>query len=162
MIWQRRSTGLRTAAVALLALAAAGGCTKQRAQVSGKVKFADGRPVTAGTVTLWIDKDSHGSGPIASDGSYTVSDAPVGKVKVIVESPHVQMMMGRGMSQGKAPEGLAGMPTDKLPPGMVGGPKPLDPSQIVPVNAKYADVATTPLEYTVVRGPQEHEIVVEP
>ncbi len=159
MISQR--TGLRMAALVLLALplAVAGGCGKQKAQVSGHVKFTDGRPVTAGTITFWLDDFQHGSGQINKDGSYSVPDAPVGEAKVIIDTPE-PTINPRGRQPAQAPPGLGQMPSDKMPPGIGGGP--IDPSEITPVNQKYKAHDTTPLSFTVGRGAQTHDFTVEP
>jgi hypothetical protein len=157
MMLQR--TGLRTVALAQLAFTlAAGGCGKQKAQVNGTVKFTDGKPVTAGTITFWIDDFQHGSGSINGDGSYTVNDAPVGDAKVLIDTPTMTMNQ-RTRQPAQAPPGLGAMPSDKMPPGMGA---PIDPSQITPVNEKYKSHDTTPLSCKVGRGSQKQDFTVEP
>jgi len=161
----RKGTLLRAAGFGLLAIAvaAAGGCAKPKAVVNGKVRLANGQPVTAGTVSFWSSDNRVGSSALGSDGSYSVPDAPVGDVKITVSTPPPRMVMGDKGGMPKAPGDLGGgMPADKVPEGMSG--VVMKPQNVVPVPEQYWDVATTTLTWTVAssKAPQEHDIVLAP
>jgi hypothetical protein len=147
-------------ALGVVLAAGAAGCSKpKRAPVTGTVKLKGGKLVTAGQVSFWANDKLVGSAAIGADGTYSVSDAPVGEDKVTVVTPKPRMGMG-GMPRGgaEAPKGLGGMPADKLPEGMKGDP--LKAQDVVPVNVKYHELSTTPLTHTVVEGkdPQHWDI----
>jgi hypothetical protein len=140
----------------LLVLAAPAGCrSKARAVVKGKVTF-NNRPVVMGTVTFIADENRTGSGMINTDGSYTVNDAPVGDVKVVVVVPQRSPMMGRGFSMPKAPKDMK-MPADMAPPGDL-----KDPGKQIQLPDKYTKAETTPLTYTVIKGEQTYDIPLTP
>jgi hypothetical protein len=153
----------RLGALALGAILVVGlaGCGKpKRAQVTGVVKLKGGKPVTSGQVNFWANEKLVGTGQIGPDGTYTVTDAPVGEDKVTVVTPKPRMgmagMPGRGS---EAPKGLGAMPQDKVPEGMKGDP--LKAQDVVPVNTKYHEYGTTPLSHTVVdsKEPQKFDIL---
>ncbi len=163
MTSRKTGTWLRVGAAGLLAVAlvAAGGCSKGKATVTGKVKLKDGRPVSVGTISFWGPDNRVGSSALGADGSYTIADAPIGEVKITVVPPPQRIAMaGRG-GMPEAPPGL-GMPADKVPEGM--SKDPLKAQQAVPVNDRYKDPSTTPLKWTVAssKAPQEHDIELDP
>jgi hypothetical protein len=142
----------------LVVLAAPAGCSsKAKGVVKGKVTF-NNRPVVMGTVAFVADDNRTGSGTISRDGSYTVTDAPVGKVKIVVTVPQRGPMMGRGFSMPKPPKDMK-MPAEMQPPD---GTDLKDPGGQVPIPDKYTKAETTPLEYTVTRGEQTHDIPLTP
>ena len=145
--------------VLLLVLASAGCNSKASGVVKGKVTF-NSRPVIMGTVSFVASNNRTGSGVISRDGTYTVNDAPVGKVKVVVTVPKRNPMMGgRGFSMPKPPKDMK-MPGEMAPPG--GGTELKDPGMQMPIPDRYTAVETTPLEYTVTRGEQTHDITLTP
>jgi hypothetical protein len=158
MFWQRQGTVLRLAGPALLglALAALGGCGGGKAAVNGKVSLSDGTPVPAGTITFWASDNRSAQATLTPDGSYSIPDAPVGDVKVTVETP--VPMMGGPTGMGKPPPGVKGMPAEMLPPGQ----KELAGVNVVPVPKQYKDKSTTPLTYTVTRGTQKKDFTITP
>jgi hypothetical protein len=127
----------------LLALLAFGmGCATEapRVSVSGQVKY-QGKPVPTGTVTFIADDGKTVvSGPI-KNGEYTVARAPVGPVKIAVNTPPPAGSQTLQKVPGKTFEG----PTDT-------------PVQVPSV---YASAETTTLKYTVTSvKTQTHHIVV--
>src|SRR5262249_46832246 len=111
----------RGALLALFALAllAGPGCGKgKRATVSGTVTGPDGKPITVGTVSFIDAKNRTGTANIDNQGHYTVTDAPVGEVKVIVTIPKRPMTMGN-VQMPKPPKDFKGMkpPEGMEPPG---------------------------------------------
>jgi hypothetical protein len=147
------------AGLLMAALVAAGGCSKGKAVVSGKITLKSGAPVTAGTVSFWAADNRVGSSAISADGSYSIPDAPVGDVKITVVAPPRRMTMGPASKMPEAPPGL-GMPADKMPEGM--SKDPLTAPKVVPINERYKDAATTPLQWTVPKGTQEYNITLDP
>lgn len=122
-------------AAALTALAGCGGGAGGTYPVSGKVVYADGQPVKAGLITFEPADDKNGwaaSGPIESDGSFTVAStdkltgAKPGKYRVVITPPE-----GEGAEDEGTDEGEGGAKV-VLPPATI------DP--------KYQTVETTSLE----------------
>jgi len=141
----------------LLVLASLGCNSKATGVVKGKVTF-NSRPVIMGNVSFVDSNNRTGSGIISRDGSYVVNDAPVGKVKVVVTVPKRNPMMGRGFSMPKPPKDMK-MPSEMAPPG---GSDLKDPGMQMPIPDRYSAVETTPLEFTVTRGEQTHDIPLTP
>jgi len=87
---QLRTRTLRgfLAALFLLAVLGATGCSgAKQASVTGRVSYK-GKPVTSGTVVLF-DQNGHASdlGNVQPDGTYTIARAPVGTDKVSFDNP---------------------------------------------------------------------------
>jgi hypothetical protein len=151
----------RACALALLlfVLAAPAGCTSRATGVvSGKVIF-NNRPVKMGNVAFVADNNRSGSGVIKPDGTYTVSDAPVGKVKIVVTVPtRGPMMGGRGIGMPPPPKDMK-MPAEMKPPD---GFDLKNPGPQIPLPDRYTKAETTPLEFTVTKGEQTHDIALTP
>ena len=80
------SRAVRFGALLVLA-AAAGGCGKSTATLSGTVTYR-GRPVTSGEVVfLAADGRTVAHAPIGPDGYYTVQGVPPGQARVAVDNP---------------------------------------------------------------------------
>jgi hypothetical protein len=71
--------------VLMLGLGITAGCSGGSAEVTGKVTYK-GKPVVSGTLGFVFDDGKTASADI-KDGTYTVTDVPVGKAKVCVSSP---------------------------------------------------------------------------
>jgi hypothetical protein len=88
MTAKRTRSSVRLAAL-LVAAASVGvlGCGKRTATITGKVTY-NNKPVTSGEV-VFLAQDGHASvhAPIRPDGSFTVTNAPVGPVQVAVDNP---------------------------------------------------------------------------
>ena len=127
--------------VALLALAASG-CGKPVGSVSGKVTY-QGKALPGGYVNFSCEGETPTvkSSAIQSDGSYSVSGMPVGPAKITVQ----------GVS---GPQG----PGNKTPAGDAGAAAMGGGRQTVYVPPQYGNTDTSKLEYTVVSGPQTHDI----
>jgi hypothetical protein len=134
--------------------------------VSGKVYY-NNQPLPGGTVVFW-NADGKGTkkSEIQPDGSYKIEDMPSGQVKIAVVTDYLKPSGGRGSpgqapGQGKAPK-MPMPPPDKLPEGADMGNvyKNARPpgEKYVPIPPDYEDTAKTTLEYTVTKGPQEHDI----
>ena len=78
---------LRLLLLAGLVVAAAGGCGGGTGDLRGKVTF-NGKPVTSGTVQVFLPDGSTRTSAIAPDGSYAVNDVPTGAVRIGVSSPN--------------------------------------------------------------------------
>jgi hypothetical protein len=149
-------------AVGLLALVCglAGCARKGRAVVKGTVTFAN-KPLKFGTVSFFTVDNRVGTTRIAN-GSYTMTDAPIGDVKIVVTLPPPPGMM-MGGSLPKPPPGMGQM---KPPPGMEpksGSETPMmDPRDLPRIPAKYTKAETTDLTWKVGKGEQTHNIELNP
>jgi hypothetical protein len=88
MTAKRTRSSVRLAAL-LVAAASVGilGCTKRTATITGKVTY-NNKPVTSGEVVFQAQDGSVSAhAPIRPDGSFTVTNAPVGPVQVAVDNP---------------------------------------------------------------------------
>jgi hypothetical protein len=135
----------------LLLAALTTGCGASTGTVSGVVKYR-GAPLPAGRVTFLCKT---GKKPvfrtdIEKNGEYTVEDVPVGPVVILVES---------------FPPAPATAPSPDVPgmnpPGGAPAPKPKPPGKYVAIPRKYNDFENPALTYTVVRGEQTHDLVLE-
>jgi hypothetical protein len=104
----------------------------KEASITGGVRL-DGKPVTGGLISFILPDGMPHTVEIQPDGSYRVDGVPLGEAIVTVSSPPVndqarQMQLKR--------------PKDNPPPPPAGPQFP----------AKYADMATTDLRYTVKPG----------
>ena len=131
-------TGCMLSALVFVSGCGGGGkCT-----ATGKVLLA-GKPVYGGMVTLIGDKDQTAQGAIELDGTYTVRDAPTGKVKVgVVSAKPVSQGVDRGGRN--AP----GAPT-------------IDASKWFAVPEKYGDPNSSGKEITLKGGTNTQDIVLE-
>jgi hypothetical protein len=128
------------AALALLAAAALAGCSSnKRLTVPGTVTYK-GRPLPSGIVRFYFGPggDRMSMATLEPDGSFAATDVPPGPVKVTVE-PDPQAAKHRSMG------GAADEPA----------PKP------VTIPPRYADPATSGLEYTISSGANKLEIKLE-
>lgn len=135
------------------------GCTDRKAtgNVRGKVLFKD-QLVTAGHVTF-LGKDGRvASGEIRNDGTYAVLGAPVGPVTILVDSqppPPIYLK--------EPPKSAAGI---KLPGADAADEGVLAPrpgvGKYVPIPERFKKSDQSGLAYTVVKGEQTHDIVMQP
>jgi len=140
-----------------LALVLFAGCSKSKGTITGKVTLKDGTPVPVGNITFWgADNRPAGGSQLKSDGTYNIADAPVGDVKVTIETPPPRM---GPVNMPKPPEGMS-MPKEMLP--KEGGDAADPTKKVVPVPAKYKTAGDTPLTYTIVKGTQEKNFTLEP
>lgn len=110
--------------------------------MTGRVLF-DGKPLPGGEVTFVTVKDGFASkGIIDEKGNYTIS-APTGDVMISVDNRAL------GQSREAAMKG-AGRP-DAPPPTRLKG-------KYVEIPSKYFVPDTSGLTYTVINGPQTHDI----
>jgi len=159
---------VKTKAVGMLLLGglicADAGCgTKYnaRAVVKGKITIGE-KHLTAGTIAFFADGNRSGAGRIEEDGTYTVSDAPIGDVKVTVSVPSIGGMAGMmgGKAMPKPPGG--GVMKDPNDPGP-GTPSPsIDPKKIVQIPEKYSKVETSGLTFKVEKGDNTFDIKLTP
>jgi len=159
------------------------GCGAPKGTISGIVSFK-GKPIPAGTV-IFASEDGKTlvNAQIGSDGSYKIEKCPVGNVKIAVQPFEAPAMNAAGGGPGRKDMGV-NMPTgpnNELNPkgkkdskdasqgsGILGPPpgtifNPNDPSlkdKSVIIPAKYKDVNSTTLTYTVKSGSQTYNFEV--
>jgi hypothetical protein len=137
----RRPCAFRTglAFLVLAALLVPAGCAgKKAATVSGKVTYR-GRPVPLGAIYFHGSNDQMAMGLLHEDGSFTVTDVPLGQVKALV----------RAQDPGVYAQQLTG------PAGVA--PKTA-PAAFVAVPDKYADLNTTDLVFTIAGETRDLEV----
>jgi hypothetical protein len=86
--WQGSQVRRLSALAALLSVMVLSGCSGEpNATVSGKVTYK-GKPVTSGVVVL-VGQGGQASAPgvVREDGTYVITKAPVGPVKVSFDNP---------------------------------------------------------------------------
>jgi hypothetical protein len=136
--------------LAMLLAAATIGCDKSKqryetAEVKGTVMFK-GKGLTGGRIVFCQDEGAlMGDGVIEEDGTYTVKGAPVGPVHILVDNSGLKQ---KGVN--RAP--LLKNPNQEGPTQLKG--------KFVQLPDKYATREKTDLTYTVVSGPQTHEVVL--
>jgi hypothetical protein len=132
----------------LLGLACPGflGCGRPVGSVTGVVKY-QGKALPYGDVTFHSDDGLSTGAQIKEDGSYTVPRVIAGPVKitvVCVDPKYVED--GRAAAQ-------------KMREMQLTGKRPnFDPSKYIKVPLKYGDAGKSGLTYTVVAGPNTHDI----
>jgi hypothetical protein len=179
---------MRTLPFAFLvaALITVAGCgDANRAAVKGKVTVAGKDPLPGGTIRFELASDPSqvGSGVIRADGTYEISDVPVGECRVTVDNSHLDpngQSTGRpGMAGGPGQFKMKGMPGGAAGPVMGGKPRdagkagggPPPPGAEVPagmsegkstagtkylkIDGNFTKTETTPLRATVKRGSNE-------
>jgi hypothetical protein len=161
------------AALALLPLAAVGCGRPPTATVSGKVTVKGKDPLPGGTITFQLASDptQAAGGVIKSDGTYTVTGAPVGECKVVIDNSNLDLSKNTGTSTptggapGMGPPGAGstgggGPPADARnrmngPPKGVGDEtddKDAGTKKYVKIDPSFSKAESTPLKHTVVMG----------
>ena len=134
---------------ALLVLAAAaGGCGRSTATLSGTVTYR-GRPVTSGEVVFLAEVGTATAhAPIGPDGHYTVKGVPRGTVKVAVDNP--------------PPSWYA--TGQRLPAVLANDPEVREAraraAHYVPTPPRYRDPNQSGLTHTVEKGSQAYDIAL--
>jgi hypothetical protein len=91
-------------------------------KLTGKVEYR-GKPVRIGTVLVLSEDGKHkSSGSICPDGTYVVADAPLGKVKLLLQVPPLPESLRK-----KQPPGVQAPPMPKSPEAP---PEELSPQQL--------------------------------
>jgi hypothetical protein len=104
----RRSTALRWAALVLVigvAGCGGGGSSNAGVTVTGKVLLGD-KPVEAGLVTFVTDDGRSASAQLGPGGEFTMTNAPVGKVYVGVNTQMLRGQQQLHLQQSKGKEVL--------------------------------------------------------
>lgn len=132
------------------------GCSQKKdsqitgASVSGVVRYK-GAPVTGGAIRFWSDSKEGGNisaaGVINGDGTYEVLNAPLGRCKVVVSTEAVKHDRRAMMERFAAKEGAPPLPESAAPP-----------KKFMPIDSKYTELKTTPIEITIENGRQTRDI----
>jgi peroxiredoxin len=111
------------------------------------VVYLDGQPLPGGRITFLGPADRVAANEIGPDGAYTVAAPPPGPVKVTVTGRVVTPIPDRGPlpANVQAPDRASYLARSETP----SRPK---------VPHRYADPSLTPLNYTVITGPQTYDV----
>ncbi len=139
-----------TGGLVLLALAVVG-CGSRTPSVSGKVTFK-GLPLPSGTVLFHGGDGRVEHGLIDGEGRYNIANAPLGSVRITVQS-HAAQPLGLPSLGGKPPTA----PAELAPPAT----EKRD-GTFVPIPPRYLDKEQSRLEYNVRPGTQTHDIELQP
>jgi len=139
--------------LALAVLLGVTGCgTGPTGSVSGKVSYL-GNPVKGGNVIFSAQNGKKSvMAPIGEDGSYTVSDVPVGDVKIAVQTKALGVLAATAK--------ISSIPANSP---MRSGSKisPEDAARrFVQIPDNYEDTESSGLTYVVQKGSQEHNITL--
>jgi hypothetical protein len=151
----RRDTpprGLRWTTQGLLLLAVTMvGCGTGPASVSGTVRFK-GQPLPSGTVLFHGSDGSVGHSLIDANGKYTLTNPPLGPVRITVQSHPVlpTKITGRFSMPPAAPPELTPKAPDERK------------TRVVPIPLRYRGPETSGLTCTVNAGSQRHNIDLQP
>jgi len=126
------------------------GCGKRTGVVTGKVTH-QGTPLTSGAVVFHGPNGQSDSGNIDAQGNYTVSQAPIGPVKVTVDPGPARLPPPRNTGPRKE---------SKHPGEKEGAPPPPPPRRVV-IPEKYKDPNQSGLTFTVTGGQQTFDIKVD-
>jgi hypothetical protein len=141
------------------------GCSKSTGTITGKLTV-NGQPLKGGDISF-LPADGvgpSGTGMINEDGTYTVTNCPVGAKKVVVKTSHLRgRPFGRGGGRAYEPPKDAPKPEggsgdhDYKPPDLSEQAK-----KFVAINISYEDQSTTPLDFEVTGGKQEYNQDLKP
>lgn len=131
---------------AVLCASASMGCGGKKPTVSGTVSYK-GEKLGNGNVTFIGADNKAAVSPINADGTYRVNDAPVGAVKITVETAPIPEQSSSPMMKG------VDMPDMKGKSSNVG--------KYVKIPARYKDPAQSGLTYQVKSGAQKHDIKLD-
>jgi hypothetical protein len=137
----------------LASLGCAGGNAQVPAKVSGSISY-NGQPIKGGSLAfVTADGVSYG-GSIASDGTYSATDLPVGEMVVVVDTE------GNNPAKKGAQGGDAGrrnaVQQQQPPPGMGGAPEPS--TYYIKIPSKYSNAKTSPLAIKLSAGRNVHNL----
>ena len=133
----------------ILCLSGLTGCggSKKGATVSGTITYK-GQTLGNGTVVFIAADNKGGSSPIAADGTYSISNLPVGPVKITVET--------KPLPPAPKMPNMANMPKIEMP-----GNEGASAGKYVKIPDRFKDPAQSGLTYEVKSGVQKHDIPLE-
>jgi len=139
------------------------GCSSST--VNGKVLY-QGKPVPGGTVTFIHPKKGSLASAIGEDGGYQFVDIPPGEVQITVAAPVKEK--GRNLPPNLDWEQIKashppGIKEEEIKQKMGYRPAPTSSAATSSFSLpqKYADPTQSGLKYTVISGPQTHDIELE-
>ncbi|HEY1186939.1 MAG TPA: hypothetical protein VGE74_04745 [Gemmata sp.] len=144
--------------VAVLLVLALAGCSGNRSgintggKLTGQVTL-NGKPIKGGNV-LVVSEDGKfsASGYVNGEGTYTVPEPPLGKVRIALQTSHLRGSMvpkGTGPKSGGSNEGSRGM--------VMPNPKEIG-LEFTEIPAKYENPSTSDLRFEVKGGDETHDL----
>jgi len=156
---------LRVCSLILLVVVISGcGSKKKLGSVKGKIEY-NGKPVTGGKIsfhsTSGAEKAEIG---ILSDGTYSLTNVPLGECKVVIETESIRGIMDPRAKSGPKmllpKDAMKDAPRDAkvpdAPPEETGPPMPV----YVKIPEKYGKLETTPEKMDVKKGDQKHDFIL--
>jgi hypothetical protein len=148
-------------------LASLAGCGQESATVTGKVTY-QGKALKGGTVAYILAGSPGGTSQIKDDGSYEIQNLKPGAYKILVETESLLPRpgsFGPKSSQGDMKKTMSPPPGANIPEGY----KPMNivdseaaqkenAKKYVKIPLNFGKVDETPLQYSVVAGPQTFDI----
>jgi hypothetical protein len=146
------------------------GCSRPVGSITGKVTYK-GAPLKGGGISFASTEGLPTvSGNIKEDGTYIIDEIKGGSYKICIDTSFLKPASGPGPSTGPGgkktgpPKGMGAPPPDaNIPEGYI----PSNPAEAagienarryIAIPDKYKDPESTDLTYTVVGGPQTHDV----
>lgn len=155
----------RSTHIVVMALVMVGvfGCAPATGSISGTVTY-QGKPLPHGRVTFVCADGTVVSGKIASDGSYTIPQAPVGRAKVAVRCLEEAMptLVLADPSELPGAKGTGSSTNVPRTPMMVPSAlKPKSKPTVFRIPDHYQEAEKSGLTYEIQQGNQTHNIKLE-
>ncbi len=122
------------------------GCGAKKATVKGTISYK-GEKLGNGSVMFFGADNKGASSPINADGTYRIDNAPIGSVKITVETAPIPEQESTPMMKGVDMPDMKG--------------KSMKVGPYVKIPARYKDVAQSGLTYQVKSGVQTHDIKLD-
>lgn len=137
------------------------GCGGGTGSLKGNVTF-QGKPVVAGTVTVFASDGAVCLGEIQSDGTYEIRTVATGKAKITVYSPDRTKLTGLERLERKAVADASAKTRGADPKASADEASPrVNPPGWLKLPEKYADVASTDIATELSRGINSFNITLK-
>lgn len=151
-------------ALAVITVSGCGG-KPARTIVKGKVTVAGKGPLTGGAIQFVLASDAKviGGGQIKADGSYEITEAPVGECKVVIDNTYMDTATaskglpttgpGFGMGAGGGPKDMSAK-TSAPPKGLdvPGGTMSVGTPRYIRIDPSFTKADSTPLKTVVTKS----------
>ena len=147
-----RAIGAAALLLACLSLGCGGGNPLAPANVSGSVTYK-GKPVPAGTVQYFTSDGVAYASPIAKDGTYSITDLPVGDMVVVVETKSAtEQTIKKDKDTDRRMGSVQSRPGSNEAGSAASAATAVEAPVYMMIPEKYEKKATSPLTYTTKQG----------